>query len=82
MQTGKYLVRNALEQASQVEPRPCFVGIEPHPRFAEQREWEQMKTDIIHCSASGVDGTTHFQKVLEVSVGIDALQQKVHQSSL
>ena len=59
-----------------------FVGVEPRLRFAEQREWEQMKTDIIHCSASGVDGTTHFQKVLEVSVGIDALQQKVHQSSL
>ena len=31
----------------------CFVGVEPHLRFAEQREWEQLKTDVIHCSASG-----------------------------
>ena len=44
----------------------CFVGVEPHLRFAEQREWEQLKTDVIHCSASGVDGTTHFQKILEM----------------
>ena len=29
-----------------------------------------MKTDIIHCSASGVDGTTHFKKILEMSVSI------------
>ena len=42
----------------------CFVGVEPRLRFAEQREWEQSKTGIIHRSATGVDGTAHFQKVL------------------
>jgi len=68
--TGKYFVRNALEQASQVEPRPRFVGVEPRPRFAEQREWEQLETDVIHHSTSGVYSTTHFQKILEVSGGI------------
>ena len=42
----------------------CFIGVAPHLRFAEQREMEQSKTGIIHRSASGVDGTAHFQKVL------------------
>ena len=48
----------------------CFVGVEPHLCFAEQTEWEQTKTDIIHHSASGIDSSTHFQEVLEVSDGI------------
>ena len=48
----------------------CFVGVEPRLCFAEQTEWEQSKTGIIHRSASGVDSTTHFQEILEVSVGI------------
>jgi len=47
-----------------------FVGVEPRLRFAEQREWEQPKTDVIHHSASWVDSTTHFQDVLEMRVGI------------
>ena len=48
----------------------CFVGVEPHLRFAEQRDREQPKTDIIHRSTSGVDSNTHFQEILEVSFGI------------
>jgi hypothetical protein len=29
-----------------------------------------MKTDVIQCSFSGVDGVTHLQEVLEMSIGI------------
>ena len=48
----------------------CFIGVAPHLRFAEQRDREQPKTDIIHRSTSGVDSNTHFQEILEVSFGI------------
>ena len=48
----------------------CFIGVAPHLRFAEQREQEQPKMDIIHRSTSGVDSATHFPEILEVSVGI------------
>jgi len=35
-------------------------GVEPHLCFPKQREWEQSKTNIIHCSASWVDYAAHF----------------------
>ena len=38
----------------------CFIGVEPRLRFAEQTEWEQSNTDIIHHSASRIDSSTHF----------------------
>ena len=53
---------------------PCseclLIGVESRLGLPKQREWEQPKMDIIQCSTLGVDSTTHFQEVLEVSVGI------------
>jgi hypothetical protein len=39
----------------------CFlVGVEPHLCFPKQREWEQTKMNVVHCSTFGVDYATHF----------------------
>ena len=59
--------RNIVSRYKVTQPDP---GVEPHLCFAEQREWEQSKMNVIHRSTHGVDGTTHFREVLEVSVGI------------
>ena len=48
----------------------CFVGVKPRLHFSEQRKQEKSKTNVVHRSTLGVDGTTHFQEILEVSVGI------------
>ena len=47
-----------------------LVGVEPRLCFPKKREWQQLKTNIIHRSAFWVDYATHFQKILKLSVGI------------